>query len=373
MTKLNELLADGNTKKAIDLVIRLGLVLGLVIWCFTIIKPFITLILWGGIIAIAINPLHRILLKKLSDRRVLSATLITLMLLILLIVPSVMLSTTLVESGGMLADKLKDGSLQIPPPPDSVQGWPVIGEKLDSFWQLASKNLEEALEKLKPQIEVLGKWLLKAAAGAGITILQFVFSIIIAGVFLVRADISHKAAINVANRVTGSQGEALIKLTIATIRSVAQGVLGVALIQSILAGLGMLVVGVPAAGVWALLILIIAVVQLPTMIILLPIIGFVFTANSTTTAVVFTIYALIVGASDNFMKPLLLGRGVDTPMLVVLIGAIGGMISSGVIGLFVGAVVLSLGYRFFMIWVDINSEALTEVSDVASTESTEKT
>ncbi len=357
MKRLNELIdEDQNLRRILEIVIRLGLILGLIIWCFNIVSPFIPLILWGGIIAVAVYPFQLLLLKRLPDRRLLAATSVTLLLLFALIVPSVMLSTTMVESGGAIAEKLSDDSVKIPAPPESIKDWPIIGKKLDSFWQLASRNLEEALAKLKPQFEVMGKWLLKAAAGAGITILQFLFSILIAGAFLFQAEISNQAARKIAARIAGTQGDTLVSLTVATIRSVAQGVLGIALIQSILSGLGMLVVGVPAAGLWALLVLILAVVQLPPTLVLIPVIAYVFYDASTVTAVIFAVYATFVATCDTWLKPLLLGRGVETPMLVVLLGAIGGMITEGVIGLFIGAVVLSLGYKYFIIWLDVDAQ-----------------
>jgi predicted PurR-regulated permease PerM len=143
----------------------------------------------------------------------------------------------------------------------------------------------------------------------------------------------------------------------ATIRSVAQGVLGVAIIQAILAGIGLLAIGVPYAGIWTLLVLLLAIMQVPTILVLGPIMLYVFSVEATLPAVLFMIWGLLVGFSDNVLKPLLLGRGLDVPMLVILMGAIGGMIFSGIIGLFVGAVVLSVGYRLFTAWLRQDAQA----------------
>jgi predicted PurR-regulated permease PerM len=151
------------------------------------------------------------------------------------------------------------------------------------------------------------------------------------------------------------QGKKAVDLSEATVRSVALGILGVALIQTILAGMGFLVVDVPGAGFWALLVLILAIIQLPTILILGPIILYVFSTSSTGTAIVFAIWSLAVGMSDAFLKPLLMGRGVDVPMLVIFIGAIGGFVLSGIIGLFVGAIVFALGYKLFMDWLESSS------------------
>ena len=221
---------------------------------------------------------------------------------------------------------------------------------------LASNNLEAALSKITPQLKKFGIPLLSAAAGAGVGTLKFVVSIIIAGVLLSNDAGGGQVARAIATRLTGERGTMAVELAVATVRSVTLGILGVALIQTLLASLGFLLVGVPGAGLWALLVLILAVVQLPTILVLGPIIVYVFSTSSTVIAVVFAIWSILVGISDAFLKPLLMGRGVDVPMLVIFIGAIGGFMTSGIIGLFVGAIIFSLGYKLFLIWLDTDKQ-----------------
>ena len=194
-------------------------------------------------------------------------------------------------------------------------------------------------------------WVIGAAAGVGKGVLLFLVSILIAGAFLVYGQSGSQALETVAARILKGDGKQFVDLAGATIRSVAQGVLGVAVIQAILAGIGMMLVGVPYAGLWALLVLLLAIIQLPPLVVLGPVIVYVFSVETTVPAVLFMIWGLIVSASDTFLKPLFLGRGMDIPMLVILLGAIGGMILSGIIGLFVGAVVLAVGYTLFMAWL----------------------
>jgi predicted PurR-regulated permease PerM len=213
------------------------------------------------------------------------------------------------------------------------------------------------LTSIAPQLKEAAGWLLSTAAGAGVGVLQFVISIIIAGVILANAVGFGGFLKALATRLTGDRGEEFATLASKTVRSVAQGVLGVALIQSLLAGVGLLAADVPGAGLWALLVLLLAIVQLPPILILAPIILYVFSASSTTVAVIFMIWSILVSMSDAFLKPLLLGRGVEVPMLIILIGAIGGMISSGIIGLFTGAVVLALGYELFKAWLKEGQQA----------------
>ena len=215
---------------------------------------------------------------------------------------------------------------------------------------------------MTPQLKKVGIRLLSTAANVGVGVLKFLVSIVIAGVLLANAAGGTQAARAFATRLTGERGTMAVELAEATVRSVAVGILGVALIQSILAGIGCLVVGVPGAGLWALLVLILAVVQLPTILVLGPIIVYVFSTSSTVAAVVFAIWSILVGISDAFLKPLLMGRGVDVPMLVIFIGAIGGFMSSGIIGLFVGAIVLALGYKLFLAWLNEDTQPERESS-----------
>jgi len=339
-------------RRALEATIRIGLVVLLVLWCFEIIKPFIVPVIWGIIIAVATYPGYRRLLAPLGERRGLAATVVALLMLFLLIGPTIMLADTLVAGAQQLAKELGDGTLRIPPPPESVAAWPVIGTPVHKFWELASVNLASALDEIGPQLKALGGWLLSAAGGVGFGILQFVFAIIIAGILLANAEGGDKAADSIANRLIGEQGWNYADLARTTVRGVARGILGVALIQSILAGLGFLAIGLPAAGLLALLCLVLAVVQVGVGPIVIPAVIYVFATADTVPAVLFLVWSLFVTLLDNFLKPILLGRGAKVPMAVIFIGAIGGFLAHGIVGLFVGAVVLSLGYTLFRAWLD---------------------
>ena len=342
------------TQQAIEIAIRLGLIFVLVAWCFQIITPFISVVVWGAIIAIALYKPFLKLAEKMGGNNKLAATTFTLAGLAIILVPVISLSGSLIESASMLADKFSAGTITIPVPADSVKEWPVVGEKVYEFWHEASVNLSAFIEKYSTQLSALGIKLAGLAAGVGAGVLQFVISMLIAGVFLSGADASGKAIQNLAIRLSGKEhGQQLISLSTATIRSVAVGVLGIAVIQAILAGVGMMFADVPAAGLLAFVVLVLAIAQLPPILVLLPVIFYVFSVASTTVAVVFMIWSILVSMSDAVLKPLLLGRGVDAPMLVILLGAIGGMIFSGIVGLFIGAVILALGYKLFQVWLQM--------------------
>lgn len=343
--------------RALEATIRIGLILLLAAWCFQIVQPFIIPVVWGIIIATATYPAYRWLEGALGGRRGIAATLFTLLMMVILITPTLKLAETLVNGSSLLSGYLEGESLKIPPPPESIAGWPIIGEPLARFWSLASENLGAALQQIAPQLKAFGGWLLKAAAGAGLGILKFVVAIIIAGALLAHAQGGHRAAYAIATRLAGDRGADFADLAEATVRSVAQGILGVALIQSLLAGIGFLAVGLPGAGLWALLCLLFAVVQIGIGLVVVPIVIYVFYTADTLTAVLFLIWCTPLTVLDNILKPLLLGRGVNVPMVVIFVGAIGGFLTSGIIGLFVGSVILALGYTLFIAWLAEDPQA----------------
>jgi predicted PurR-regulated permease PerM len=277
---------------------------------------------------------------------------LTLIALLILIVPSIILGASLVDTAATLSGELDAKDLAVPPPPAGVADFPLVGERLYEGWFAASQNLEAALVKLAPHLKNAGLWLLSTVGDLGRGLVMLLLAILIAGVLLPFGRRGAAFARRAASSVAGRRGPELASLAASSVQSVTRGILGVAIIQSLLAGLGMLVVGVPAAGLWSLLILILAVMQLPAMIVIIPIIFYVFSTSSIAASVLFAIWGVLVGLSDNVLKPLLMGRGSSVPMLVLFMGSVGGFIASGILGLFVGAVVLSLGYTIFMAWIE---------------------
>lgn len=347
------------TKDVIEAAIRAGLLLLLAYWCFLIVKPFIVALLWGVIIAVAVFPLFTKLKAALGDRNKLASTLYTLLALSILITPTFFASNSIIDTTTVLAENHAAGTLEIPPPPDAVKTWPLIGENLYSIWSQSSSNLDSMLERYGPEIKAAGSKLVAAAASIGGSILQFVLSIIISGVLVANAAGSYQVTSRVFSRLIGAEhGLEYADLAKNTIRSVAQGVLGVAAIQAVLSAIGMIVMSVPGWGLWSAIILVLAIAQLPPILVLGFVMAYVFSVADTTPAVIFAIYCVIISGSDGFLKPMFLGRGMSTPMLVILLGAIGGMVLSGIIGLFVGAIVLALGYELFMKWLSEEQEAV---------------
>lgn len=340
------------TTLAIEIAIRLGVIFMILVWCLKILSPFIALIAWGAIIAVAIYKPFLWFVDKLGGRKKLAVTLIAVIGIAAILIPVISLSSSLVTSATHIANQISTGKVNIPPPDESVHEWPLIGEKTYAIWHQASVDLSALLEKYPDQLATVGKKLAALAKGVGIGVLQFIFSMLIAAAFLLGAESAGAAMHRLATRLAGDRGNSLMTLSAATIRSVAVGVVGIAFIQAMLGGLGMLFAGVPAAGLLAIIILVLAIAQLPPILILLPVIFYVFSVESTTVAVIFMVWSILVSMSDAVLKPMLMGRGVDAPMLVILMGAIGGLMTSGIVGLFIGAVILALGYKLFQVWID---------------------
>ena len=340
------------TGPAIDIAIRIGVIALLVVLCFQILRPFISLVIWGAILAIAFYPACRRLRGVLGGRDKLAAAIITVVMLLGIILPSVRMVGSLVDGVKYINHRIQSGEMKMPPPPDGIDKWPFIGESLKSEWYEASEHLKATLTRFKPQLEAMSLRLLKSAMGTALGLLQFALSIIIAGIFMANARGSGNMATDLFVRLAGERGADFADISAKTVRNVVKGILGVAIIQSLLAGTGFVVAGVPGAGLWAFFCLMLAIIQIGIFPVVIPVIIYMFYTASTLTAGLLTVWLILVSLLDNFLKPILLGRGAPVPMLVVFLGAIGGFFSMGFIGLFVGAVILSLGFKLFRVWLD---------------------
>lgn len=336
---------------SLELLFKLGALALLLLWCYRILEPFLIMIVWGTVIAVACYPLYEKMRARFRLREGVAATLVALLLVTAIVAPVLMISDIVIESSRQLLAEIKQGGISLPLPPDSVQQWPVIGPKLWTLWHDAATNLMKTLEPFQPHLKAAGKKMLGAAGGVSLAVLQFGFSIVVAAVLLAHSRMADKLARRVSRRLVGRGGLDIIGLTTSTIRSVTRGILGVAFIQSVLAGIGFAVMGVPMSGLLTLVCLILCIVQLGVILVAIPVVIYVFSTADTVPAVLFTFYMMFVGVIDNVLKPILLGRGVKVPMLVIFVGAIGGFLAAGIIGLFVGAVFLVLGYQLGLEWL----------------------
>jgi predicted PurR-regulated permease PerM len=350
-----------DVKRVIQIVIQLAVLLFIFGWCLQILLPFIAPVIWGLIIAITIYPLFLKLKAKLGNRGRLASILITVTFLALLIVPVIMLSESLVDGVQGFKVMLEEGHSPIPPPGERAKALPGFAQPLVSVWQEASENLQNAVVKHNDQFKAAGKLILGLIAQTGIGVLSFMLSIILAGIFLAYSQEGGATVRTISFKLAGKKGEELAAVSEATIRSVVKGILGVALIQTLFSGLGFFVAGIPAAGLWTVFCLILAIVQIGVGPVMIVAIIYMFNTSDVTSAIIFMVWGVLVMISDNILKPLLLGRSAPVPMLVVFLGAIGGFITIGFLGLFLGAVILSVGYKLFEAWLADGSVVAPEI------------
>jgi predicted PurR-regulated permease PerM len=303
-----------------------------------IIYPFVGPVLWGAIIAITLHPFFVMIRRRAGNRNLLAGVIITSLLLVIIMLPCLWLLSSFLDGVQNFATHLKDHTLAIPPPDERIAGWPVIGKPIHDAWLLASQNLESAVTTYREPLARLGTKLLNSLAGFGTSLLLFLFSLIIAGIFLVKAEPSGAFARKLIIRMAGERGEEIIGIAGQTIKNVAKGILGVAFIQSVLAGIVFALAGVPFAGIWALVVLMLAIIQLPSALVMIPVIIYLYFVKDPLPATLWAVPMLIIALIDNVLKPLLMGKGAPVPMLVIFLGAIGGFIFSGFVGLFTGAI-----------------------------------
>jgi predicted PurR-regulated permease PerM len=328
----------------IGLAVRLAF-LGIILFLtLSIILPFIETIAWSVVLAVALYPIFDLLTTWLGGRRRLAAASITILLLSIVFGPVTWLGMDLVDVPRMIYARLDSGAISVPPPIETVKNWPLIGEPIFQFWELASTNLSAALVKVAPHLKPLGSTMLRAAGSIGAGILQFLAAVIIAGFLLSPGPAMVEAAAGFLQRRVSRRGEEFMQLAGATIRNVSQGVIGVSLLQALLAGVGLMAVGAPGASLIAFGVLILGIIQIGPSPIIIPVIIWCWLTKETSTALIFTAYMVPVNLIDNVLRPIIFTRGLKTPMLVIIAGVIGGTLSNGIIGLFVGPIVLAVAW-----------------------------
>ena len=348
------------SSRLLDVLIRAGLIAVLAALCYSVFAPFLTLMAWAVILAITIYPLQQSLAFRLGGKQGVAATVVVVVGCVLIVTPTAVLMDSFGSSIHDFIGAVKDNTLEIPPPRESVREWPIVGPKVYDFWSKAHTDLPSLVQSLQPKIGELARKALSIVASIGVGLLQFLASFIIAGIVMAYGEEGARGSRAIFERVIGSgRGDPFARLSTATIRAVAQGVIGIAFIQAILVGLALLIADVPWAGVLAAITLVLSIAQVPALIVTVPAIVYIWSSGSygTGAAIAYTIILLVSGMADNVLKPLMLGRGVDAPMPVVLLGALGGMAAAGILGMFVGATLLALGYQIFMSWVATNPDS----------------
>lgn len=340
--------------KAVDLILPLFLLALLIALCLQLLAPFVGLLVWTIILAICFQPLHtRLMVKRgLSSRN--AAIVIGTLLVALILIPTAIAAISAASSIPDLVHGLQSGEQRVPPPPDRLQDLPIVGQKAFAAWSQAANDMPAFIKEFGPQLASFSKWLLGAAGGMFAAVLALVLAVIFAAITLAYAERARAFVASIMARITGGRdrGEHYMSVIGATVRSVANGVIGVAFVQALLCGIGFFVLGIPGAGILSLLAMMLGVVQVPVVIVTLPAIVYAFAVKSTTVAILFTVWFIISGLSDAVLKPLMIGHGLEVPMPIILLGVIGGVMAYGLVGLFIGAVLLAVGYVLFLEWLD---------------------
>ncbi len=340
------------SKTVIEVSIKLILVLLLIIWCIMILMPFLNPVLWAVIIAIALNPFYSKIRKRVGGRKKLAALLFTLLFLLIILLPGFWLMESLVDGIISAGKGFRNGTFNIPPPGDQLEDWPLLGNQVNALWQSAYDNLGAFIEKYKDSILKVGTALFDSMVTLSIDLIMFVASIVIAGVLLIYSDEAAATMRTFFVRLMGESGNMVNQTIVKTIRNVAKGILLVSILQALLAGTVFALAGVPYPGLWAFLLLILAIIQLSPSLVTIPVIVYLYSVQEPLLATIWAIILLIISFSDNLLKPWFMGKGSTVPTLVIFIGAMGGLIMMGFVGLFTGAIILTIGYELFILWLN---------------------
>ena len=335
----------------IEIAIRIGALGLLLYWSLVLVRPFLSIVIWSVVLTVALYPAFEWTTHQLGHRRRLAAVLITVSSLLIIIGPATWLALGLIESLRMISERLDFSTLTVPPPSKSVKDWPVIGDTIYQFWDLAATNFRAALAQVMPQLKPLRGSLLRVGADTGVGIIKFLASIIVAGFLFSPAPSLVDAVKKFARRLNPTQGEEFVTQAGATIRAISRGVIGISVLQALLAGIGLMVAGIPQASLIAFAVLICGIIQIGPSIILIPVVIWSWTVMETKSALLFTAYMLPVNLIDNFLKPIIMGRGLKTPMVVIMIGVIGGTLAYGITGLFLGPIVLAVIWELLITWI----------------------
>ena len=350
----------------VDLIIRVACLALLLYWTALIIQPFLPIIAWSVILAVVLYPGFLWCTKRLLLPPMAAALLMTAASLAVLFGPITWLSLSLIASIRSFAHRLEAGDIPIPPPEAAVKNWPLVGGQLFELWHQASTNLEAALLQIVPELKPFAGTLFAFASSSGISMLSFVTAVVLSGFLFIPGPALADKARAVVRHIDAKHGDEFVHLTSMTIRNLARGVIGVSLLQALLVGVGLIIAGIPAAGVLSLCALILGILQIGVMVVVVPILIGAWMKMSTAAALILTLYLIPVGFLDTILRPIVMAHGLKTPMLVILIGVLGGVLVHGMIGVFVGPVVLAIAWELLAAWTRDGTMAAGEPPSLAS-------
>ena len=344
---------DTKKKELVKNTLIIVLIGALLSACFWIMSPFLAALIWASMIAIATWPLLLIVQEKVRGRRPAVMVMMGLLLLVF-VIPFTLAIGTIVENAPQLTALGKQlVGLEIPAPPDWIERVPLVGDSITELWQkVAAIDQGEFAKRLTPYISKVAGWIVAQAGNFGLLLIHFILTMILTALLYMNGEAAAKLVRQLAHRIGDDRGENSVVLAANAIRAVAQGVVITALVQSILAGIGLAVIGVPYTSLLTALIFMLTLAQIGAGPVLIPAVIWLFWKGSTAWGIGMLVWSIFVMSLDGFMRPYLIRRNANLPLLLIFAGVIGGLISFGVIGLFIGPVLLAVGYTLMTAWID---------------------
>jgi predicted PurR-regulated permease PerM len=332
-------------------VLFIGALIGTSLW---ILRPFLGAVIWAVTIATASWPLMISIQERLWGRRSLAVAVMTVVLLCFLVVPLWLAIGTIVSNADQIAGWVKAASVfEVPPPPEWLGRVPLFGGDLAAAWEkVAQAGLQDFMKKLAPYGGTAVRWFATEVGGFGALVLQFLLTVVFAALLYARGERATAWLMRFGRRLAGPRGELSIRLAGQAVRGVALGVVVTALAQSVLGGLGLAVAGVPFAAVLTAVMFMLAIAQIGPLLVLAPSVAWLYWTGGTGWGTFLLLWTLVVGTMDNFLRPVLIRKGADLPLLLIFTGVVGGLIAFGLIGIFVGPVVLAVAHTLLTAWVD---------------------
>ena len=354
-------------------ILEVLVIAALVAASFWILSPFLASIVWATMIVVATWPLFLGLQTRLRGRRSWAVAVMTIGILLLLFVPlSLAIGTLVKNADAIVAFGKKLAQDGLPPPPASVEAIPLVGTALADAWRgLLDLGLADLWKRVAPYVGEAAKWLAAQAGGVGLVAVHFLLTAVIAAILYSNGEAAALSARRFAARLAGERGEASVLLAGQAIRAVAIGIVVTALIQSLVGGVGLLVAGVPHTGVLVALMFMFCIAQLGPGFILFPVVGWLYWRGDAGWASFLLVWSIGVVTMDNFLRPVLIRRGADLPLLLIFAGVIGGLLAMGLLGLFVGPVVLAVTYRLTEAWLSEGAPAPVAADQRAKTSNDE--
>ncbi len=345
---------------------------GLIAASFWILRPFLTAFIWATMIVITTWPLMISVQRCLWGKRGLAVTVMTVALLLLLVIPLTLAIGSIIDRADDIVTWTRSlATLELPPPPEWVENVPVVGRKIAARWlHITSSGKAELAARLEPHLAKVVSWLLSTAGNVLMMTVQFLLTVIISAVLYATGEKAADGVLRFARRLSGHYGEDAAILAAKAVRGVALGVVVTAVVQSSLGGMGLFVSGVPGAVILTAVMFVLCVAQVGPALVLIPAVVWLFWSEQTLWGSVMVVWSILVGTIDNVIRPFLIKKGADLPLLLIFAGVLGGLVAFGVIGLFIGPVLLAVTYTLLVAWVTMDerpaASALTDVDETAS-------